>query len=85
MTIFVLLEYSGSWCSSANNKLENKLPYLQVDLGKRTMFCRLAIQGDDNVRKWVKKFKVGYSDDGVKWDPYSEGGISKVTNLLLTY
>ncbi|XP_065644694.1 uncharacterized protein LOC100203833 isoform X39 [Hydra vulgaris] len=71
-------EYSGSWCSSANSKMENMQPFLQVDLRKRTMFCRLAIQGDDNVRKWVKKFKVHYSDDGVKWDPYSEEGVAKI-------
>ncbi|XP_065681089.1 uncharacterized protein LOC100203833 isoform X15 [Hydra vulgaris] len=71
-------EYSGSWCSSANSKMESMQPFLQVDLGKRTMFCRLAIQGDDNVRKWVKKFKVDYSDDGVKWDPYSEEGVAKI-------
>ena len=77
-SIFHISGPSGSWCSGKYEVTQDKIPFLQVDLGQRIMFCRLALQGDDDRKSWVRSFKMRFSDDKKKWDTYQEEGKDKV-------
>ena len=70
----------GSWCSNAKN------PWFQVDLGSGNRnVSGIATQGGTNDRgipRWVEKYKLMYSDDGVNFQYYNDGGASgKVTTF----
>ena len=61
----------------ANN--EDSKPWLQIDLrAQNTEVTRVATQGSQ--KKWVKKYKLQYSNYGVRFQNYTEQGqtISKV-------
>ena len=56
-------------------------PWLQVDLrAQNTEVTRVATQGSHLPKKWVKKYKLQYSNYGVRFQNYKEQGqtISKV-------
>ena len=56
-------------------------PWLQVDLRtQNTEVTRVATQGSHQHNKWVKKYKLQYSNYGVRFQNYKEQGqtISKV-------
>ena len=56
-------------------------PWLQVDLrAQNTEVTRVATQGSHQHNKWVKKYKLQYSNYGVRFQNYKEQGetISKV-------
>ena len=42
------------------------------------MFCRVGIQGNAKLKKWVEQFKLQFSDDGSVWETYHEKGMEKV-------
>ena len=65
---------SGSWCAANNKEGE----YLQVDLGKQLTISKLAIQGDSINSFGVTDFSIIYSQNGVFWVDYTEGGNIKV-------
>lgn len=65
---------SGSWCAANNKKGE----YLQVDLGEQLTILKLAIQGDSINSFGVTHFSIAYSQNGVFWVDYTEGGYIKV-------
>ena len=56
-------------------------PWLQLDLrAQNTEVTRVATQGSHQHKKWVKKYKLQYSNYGVRFQNYTEQGqtISKV-------
>ena len=56
-------------------------PWLQLDLrAQNTEVTRVATQGSHQHNKWVKKYKLQYSNYGVRFQNYTEQGqtISKV-------
>ena len=56
-------------------------PWLQLDLrAQNTKVTRVATQGSHQHNKWVKKYKLQYSNYGVRFQKYKEQGqtISKV-------
>ena len=56
-------------------------PWLQLDLrAQNTKVTRVATQGSHQHNKWVKKYKLQYSNFGVRFQNYTEQGqtISKV-------
>ena len=56
-------------------------PWLQLDLrAQNTEVTRVATQGSHQHNKWVKKYKLQYSNYGVRFQNYKEQGetISKV-------
>ena len=58
---------------------EDSNPWLQLDLrAQNTEVTRVATQGSQ--KKWVKKYKLQYSNYGVRFQNYTEQGqtISKV-------
>ena len=60
-------------------KKEDSNPWLQLDLrAQNTEVTRVATQGSH--KKWVKKYKLKYSNYGVRFQNYTEQGqtISKV-------
>ena len=60
-------------------KKEDSNPWLQLDLrAQNTEVTRVATQGSQ--KKWVKKYKLQYSNYGVRFQNYTEQGqtISKV-------
>ena len=60
-------------------KREDSNPWLQLDLrAQNTEVTRVATQGSQ--KKWVKKYKLQYSNYGVRFQNYKEQGqtISKV-------
>ena len=74
----VRLHHTGkTWI--ADKKDSNQ--WLQVDLrAQNTEVTRVATQGSDQHKKWVKKYKLQYSNYGVRFQNYTEQGqtVSKV-------
>ena len=62
----------GAWVAAA----DDVTPWLQIDLGsKHIRITRAATQGrTDYGNQWVKKYKLQYSNDGVKFYYYREHG-----------
>ena len=62
-------------------KKEDSNPWLQLDLrAQNTEVTRVATQGSHQHKKWVKKYKLQYSNYGVRFQNYTEQGqtVSKV-------
>jgi len=65
----------GSWSA----RVLDSNQWLQVDLGSRsdTKLTGVATQGGTNFcnrRRWVTKYKLQYSDDGVNFQYYKDQG-----------
>ena len=61
--------------------VEDSNQWLQLDLrAQNTEVTRVATQGSHQHNKWVKKYKLQYSNYGVRFQNYTEQGqtISKV-------
>ena len=62
---------AGSWSAARNDSSQ----WLQVDLGSQyTKVTRVATQGRNNAAQWVTKYKLQYSNDGVKFQYFREPG-----------
>ena len=48
--------------------------WLQVDLGKYTTVTRIATQGRSDLDRWVTKYRLQYSEDGVIFHLYKALG-----------
>ena len=67
----------GSWSPD----IDNVNQWLQIDLGDHyTRVTDIATQGGNAIDKWVTKYKLQYSDDGMAFTDYTEQeqGASKV-------
>jgi len=71
---------NGAWCAHDNLNGE----YIEVDLKRIHRISRVAVQekrktspGDAVGEAWVQKFVLAYSEDGLSWSEYSEGGSVK--------
>ena len=51
--------------------------WLQIDFGSSTKITRLATQGRNGFNKWVTKYNLSYSDDGVHFHFYKMMGESR--------
>ena len=60
----------GAW-SSLKNDIDQ---WLQVDLGTYTTVTRIATQGRSDMRQWVTKYRLQYSEDGVNFYFYKALG-----------
>ena len=82
-TTIVRLQHTGrTWI--ADRKDYNQ--WLQLDLrAQNTEVTRVATQGSHQHNKWVKKYKLQYSNYGVRFQNYKEQGqtISKVKVKLI--
>ena len=62
---------AGSWSAGSNDSSQ----WLQVYLGiQSTKVTRVATQGRDDSPQWVTKYKLQYSNNGVKFLYYTEPG-----------
>ena len=62
---------AGSW-SAGRNDLNQ---WLQIDLGSQyTKVTRVATQGRNAHSQWVTRYKLMYSNDGVKFQYYRDQG-----------
>ena len=77
-TKIVRLHHTGrTWIADENDIYQ----WLQLDLrAQNTEVTRVATQGSHQHKKWVKKYKLQYSNYGVRFQNYAEQGktISKV-------
>ena len=62
----------GCW-SAMTNDLDQ---WLQVDLLHYITVARVATQGSNGRKEWVAKYKIGYSDDGAKFEIYRDSEAS---------
>ena len=60
----------GAW-SSLNNDIYQ---WLQVDLKTYTTVTRIATQGRSDLDRWVTKYRLQYSEDGVIFHLYKALG-----------
>ena len=60
----------GAWSSLKTDICQ----WLQVDLGKYTTVTRIATQGRSDMRQWVTKYRLQYSEDGVNFHFYKALG-----------
>ena len=60
------------WAASVQDQNQ----WLQIDLGQKSNITGVATQGQ--WQRWVKTYKISYSDDGSTWTTYQAGGIEKV-------
>ena len=74
---------AGSWSAGSNDFSQ----WLQVDLGSQhTKVTRVATQGRDDSPQWVTKYKLQYSNDGRKFQYYTEPGrLTNRVRILLTH
>ena len=77
-TKIVRLHHTGTtWIADKKDIYQ----WLQVDLrAQNTKVTRVSTQGSHQHNKWVKKYKLQYSNYGVRFQNYTEQGqtISKV-------
>ena len=60
----------GAWVASNKDTYQ----WLQVDLGKYTTVTRIATQGRSDLDRWVTKYRLQYSEDGVIFHLYKALG-----------
>ena len=65
------------WIPSSQKNQE----WFHVDFGSWTKVARIAIQGRQNAARWLTKFKLTYSYDGLFFKEYIEDGRAKVLNV----
>ena len=74
----------GAWTAAQSDRKQ----WLQVDLGSQfTKVTRVGTQGQNGGhKKWVTRYKLQYSNDGVTFQNYREQGktTNKVTRNSLT-
>ena len=72
----------GAWSAAQSDRKQ----WLQVDLGSQfTKVSRVGTQGQNGGHtKWVTRYKLQYSNDGVTFQNYREHGqtTNKVINLF---
>ncbi|KAL9955702.1 hypothetical protein ACROYT_G037062 [Oculina patagonica] len=64
----------GAW--SNGNLRENS--WFQVDFGRSVKVTMVATQGRQDAYQWVSKYRVSYSNDGIFFQDYEEGGHVKI-------
>ncbi|XP_078348383.1 uncharacterized protein LOC144633376 [Oculina patagonica] len=64
----------GAW--SAGNKHDNS--WFQVDFGRSVKVTMVATQGRQDLDQWVTEYRVSYSNDGISFQDYEEGGYVKI-------
>ena len=64
---------AGAWYAALNDKS----PYIQVNLGQMVNVTGLATQGSTS-GQYVTQYRVSYSADGAVWRNYTENGVTKV-------
>lgn len=58
--------------------------YVQVDLGRRTQFRRVAVDSGDNLGDWARQWQLSVSDDGATWRTAATGaGTGQLTTVDL--
>ena len=62
----------GGWSALWNNANQ----WIQVALGGYTKITGIATQGRNRANQWVTKYKLQFSDDGVKFHYYKAPGQS---------
>ncbi|XP_065684758.1 zinc metalloproteinase nas-14 isoform X2 [Hydra vulgaris] len=67
----------GAWCAASHEQIGSKNGYVQVDLGSQKTINYIATQGRFRYFERVSQFKIEYSNDGVKFQTYSENGMQK--------
>jgi len=68
----------GAWCASTSDITSNSLHGVIVDLGKQKRITHIATQGRDKYFERVSEYKLGYSNDGRKFFPYTENGRKRI-------
>ena len=53
----------GAWCTAD----VDSSPWIQVDLGVSKNVSGIVLQGRADYDRWVTKYMVNYSDDGISW------------------
>jgi glucosylceramidase len=72
---------STRWTSGA---AQSPGQYLQLDLGRRTAFRRVAIDSGDNLGDYARGWQLSVSDDGVHWRTAASGaGTGQLTTADL--
>ena len=66
----------GAWSARKNDVNQ----WIQVDFEKQTTVTNILTQGRNNniYYQWVKSYTVYYSNNGIDFTPYEEGGQVKV-------
>ncbi|XP_041367296.1 uncharacterized protein LOC121381939 [Gigantopelta aegis] len=64
----------GAWSPKTNNAGQ----WIMVDFQKPQLIDGILTQGHPLSDKWVTKFSIQYSTDGVHFEPYREAGLTKV-------
>ena len=64
----------GAWSAKRNNRKQ----WLQFNLGISTLVTEIRTQGRQDANQWVTKYKLFYSNNGVRFTPYKKGGRVKV-------
>ena len=66
------------WCSSVSN---STFDWLQVDLGKISLLCAVATQGDVNGNEWTVSFRLFFSSDGTIWRTYRNANGTEMVRI----
>ncbi|KAL9950694.1 hypothetical protein ACROYT_G043234 [Oculina patagonica] len=60
----------SSWCAATSDTN----PYLQIDLQTLHIICAVSTQGNSQANKWVTRYTLQSSTDGLTWTNYKEIG-----------
>lgn len=74
----------GGWTPKATET--DPLPWIQVDLGVSMLVSGVVMQGrEDEWNRWVPKYRVESSDDGINWEYVRDANQQHDTVRLLLY
>ena len=65
--------YGGGWVSQYNDKMQ----FLQIDLGHVAMVTGVATQGNDLSAYWVTKYTLDYGIEDGNFTTYNNGQVSE--------
>ncbi|XP_031562905.1 uncharacterized protein LOC116298543 [Actinia tenebrosa] len=65
---------TGAWSARHNNANQ----WLLVDFDREMKITRISTQGRQDANQWVRTYTVEYSQDGVRFTPYSVGKVAKI-------
>ena len=65
---------TGAWSARYNNRYQ----WVQVDFGRATRVTKIATQGRQDARQWVRQYYLSYSQDGGHFAEFKEKSSRKV-------
>lgn len=71
----------SAWCAPNNDS--NQAQFLQLDFRFVKVVRTIAVQAHPTENKWIRRFTLSSSLDGIFWKEYKEEGKLKVISVVI--